>query len=95
MKREVTSPAQINFLSVSPQEMDMESPMFSTFKFKRPRKSHCPYSQTWEKSLLLLPSKGPRGLLSAQEIRRTGNKLSHDLSNFIYVFPEINYIYCI
>ena len=51
-KRKVTSPAQINLLSVSPQEMDMESPMFSTFKFKRPRKSHCSYSQTWEKSLL-------------------------------------------
>lgn len=36
---EVTSSVQINFLLVSPQEMDVESPTFSTFKFKMARKN--------------------------------------------------------
>ena len=39
---EVTSPMQINFLLVSPQEMDVESSTFSTFKFKMARKNQTP-----------------------------------------------------
>ena len=31
--------------------MDMESPVSSTFKLKRPRKSHHPYLHTWAQSL--------------------------------------------